>query len=106
MLSIVCRLSRGASAPLDCGSTPGRRGNIDASDVAAVAGPVNFPAERLPGWLAAIHAWLPPQHAAIVMRGTLTDGFVTTGLGESFAILGAWAVGAWLLTAWLITRRG
>ena len=40
------------------------------------------------------------------MRGTLTDGFVTTGLGESFAILGAWAVGAWLLTAWLITRRG
>lgn len=68
--------------------------------------PVNFPAERLPGWLAAVHAWLPPQHSALVMRGTLTDGLVTGGLGESFAILGVWAAGSWLLTAWVIGRRG
>ena len=68
--------------------------------------PINFPAARLPGWLAGIHAWLPPQHAAIVMRGTLTDGLEAGGLGESFAILGAWAVGSWLLTAWVISRRG
>lgn len=68
--------------------------------------PVNFPAERLPGWLAALHTWLPPQHSALVMRGTLTDGLVTDGLGPSFAILGVWAVGSWLVTAWVIGRRG
>ncbi|MBT5773403.1 MAG: ABC transporter permease [Dehalococcoidia bacterium] len=68
--------------------------------------PVNFPAERLPGWLQAAHEWLPPQHAALVMRGTLTEGLVDGGVGESFAILGAWAVGATLVTAWVLGRRG
>ncbi len=68
--------------------------------------PVSFPAERLPGWLAAVHAWLPAQHSALVMRGTLTDGLVTGGLGESFAILGVWAVGSWLVAKWVIGRRG
>lgn len=67
--------------------------------------PISFPAERLPGWLEAVHEWLPPQHAALVMRGTLTEGLVEEGLARSFAILGAWAVGSWLLTAWVITRR-
>ncbi len=68
--------------------------------------PVNFPAERLPGWLQAVHSWLPAEHSALVMRGTLTDGLVTEGLGPSFAILGVWAVGSWLLSAWVLGRRG
>lgn len=68
--------------------------------------PINFPSNRLPDWLAVLHGWLPMEHSAIVMRGTLTDGLVTGGLGESFAILGGWAVASWVLTAWVIGRRG
>ena len=67
--------------------------------------PISFPADRLPGWLQATHEWLPAQHAAIVMRGTLTDGLVEERLAPSFAILTVWAIGSWLLTAWVITRR-
>jgi len=68
--------------------------------------PISFPAERLPGWLQAVHQWLPAEHAANVMRGTLTDGLLEAPLWESFAILGVWAIGSWLVTAWVITRRG
>lgn len=67
--------------------------------------PISFPAERLPGWLQATHEWLPAEHAAIVMRGTLTDGLIEERLAPSFAVLGAWAIGSWLVTAWVITRR-
>lgn len=67
--------------------------------------PVSFPAERLPGWLQAVHTWLPPEHSANVMRGTLTDGLVDGGLLKSFAVLVAWAIASWALTAWVITRR-
>lgn len=67
--------------------------------------PVSFPAERLPGWLQATHEWLPPEHAANVMRGTLTDGLVEGSLVPSFAVLTVWALGSWALTAWVITRR-
>ena len=67
--------------------------------------PISFPAERLPGWLQAVHQWLPPEHAANVMRGTLTEGLLDDPLWESFAILGVWALGSWILTAWVITRR-
>ena len=66
--------------------------------------PINFPPERLPTWLAAVHAWLPLQHAANVVRAGLTDGLATQ-VGKSFAILGAWAVASWLLTAWVVGRR-
>jgi len=66
--------------------------------------PINFPPERLPGWLAAIHRWLPLQHSANVMRAGLTDG-IATDVGVSFAVLGCWALGAWLLTGWVVGRR-
>jgi len=74
--------------------------------VVVLFSPINFPPDRLPDWLATAHRWLPAQHSALVMRGTLTDGLVREGLGESFAILGVWAVGSSLLTAWVISRRG
>lgn len=67
--------------------------------------PISFPVERLPGWLEAIRQWLPPQHAAVVMRGTLTEGLTEEALLPSFAILVAWAVGCWLITSWVLTRR-
>lgn len=67
--------------------------------------PVSFPAERLPDWLQAVHTWLPPEHAANVMRGTLTDGLVDGSLLPSFALLSVWALVAWAITARVITRR-
>ncbi len=36
--------------------------------------PINFPPERLPGWMASMHWFLPFQHSANVMRAGLTEG--------------------------------
>jgi len=66
--------------------------------------PINFPADRLPDWLAFVHAGLPFQHAANVMRACLTEGF-SSNVGTSFAILGAWAMASWTITAWVVGRR-
>lgn len=66
--------------------------------------PINFPPERLPAWLAALHQGLPFQHAANVMRAGLTDG-LATHVAQSFAILSGWAGASWILTAWVVGRR-
>jgi ABC-2 type transport system permease protein len=66
--------------------------------------PINFPADRLPGWLATAHQGLPMMHAANVVRAGLTEG-LATGVGTSFAVLGVWAAAAWILTAWVVGRR-
>ena len=66
--------------------------------------PINFPADRLPGWLAALHQGLPMMHAANVVRAGLTEG-LATGVGTSFAVLGGWAGAAWIVTAWVVGRR-
>lgn len=67
--------------------------------------PINFPAERLPGWLQAIHRVLPFEHAAVVVRGSLTEGLVED-VGFSFAVLAAWTVASWTATLWVLNRRG
>lgn len=67
--------------------------------------PINFPADRLPRWLALLHEPLPFLHSANVMRAGLTDG-LATDVGRSFVVLGVWAVGSWLVTAWVVGRRG
>ncbi len=54
--------------------------------------PLNFPADRLPGWLATIHSVLPIQAMGEVMRGTLASNSFPITLG-AFALLGAWCVG-------------
>lgn len=66
--------------------------------------PINFPPDRLPAWMAAVHQGLPFQHAANVMRAGLSDG-LATDVGRSFAILGAWALASWILTARVVLRR-
>jgi ABC-2 type transport system permease protein len=66
--------------------------------------PINFPPERLPDWLASIHRYLPFQHSANVVRAGLTEG-LATAVGESFAILGGWALLSWAVTAWVVGRR-
>jgi ABC-2 type transport system permease protein len=66
--------------------------------------PINFPPERLPDWFAAIHAWLPFQHSANVIRAGLTEGMATE-VGRSFTILGVWAAASWAITGWVVGRR-
>jgi ABC-2 type transport system permease protein len=66
--------------------------------------PLNFPADRLPGWLATIHSILPIQAMGEVMRGTIAANSFPVGLG-SFALLGAWCVGSFAVTSAVLTRR-
>jgi ABC-2 type transport system permease protein len=66
--------------------------------------PINFPPERLPGWYAAIHHYLPFQHAAVVMRDALTDG-LGTNVRFSYAVLSAWTLLGWLVTWRVLGRR-
>jgi ABC-2 type transport system permease protein len=65
--------------------------------------PVMFPAERLPGWLQAIHKVLPIQYMADLTRGTLTD--LDVNLGLAFIIVGAWCVAGFFITLVVINRR-
>lgn len=66
--------------------------------------PVNYPAERLPGWAQSVHDWLPFEHAANAMRSSLTE---TLGedVGRTVIILVAWAIGSWIATYWVLERR-
>jgi ABC-2 type transport system permease protein len=66
--------------------------------------PLNFPADRLPGWLAAIHNVLPIQAMGQVMRGTIASNTfpITTG---AFLLLGAWCAASFTATGFVMTRR-
>jgi ABC-2 type transport system permease protein len=65
--------------------------------------PVMFPAERLPGWLQAIHRVFPIQYMADLVRGTLTD--LSINMGKAFAITGAWCAAGLIITSLLVGRR-
>jgi ABC-2 type transport system permease protein len=67
--------------------------------------PLNFPAERLPGWLAAIHAVLPIQAMGELVRGTLA-GDVFALEGRSWLLLAAWCVGSFAVVWKALERRG
>jgi ABC-2 type transport system permease protein len=67
--------------------------------------PLNFPPERLPDWLATIHAVLPIQAMGEVIRGTLA-GNVFPLVAGPFLLLGAWCIAAFALTGRVLTRRG
>lgn len=66
--------------------------------------PINFPVERLPGWLAELHRFLPVKYAADVVRGTLAKGY-SDGLESGFTVLGVWFVVAFGITYAVVTRR-
>ncbi len=65
--------------------------------------PVMFPPERLPGWMQAIHKFLPIQYMADISRGTLTD--LPVNQGRAFAIVGAWCVACFIFTYFMVRRR-
>jgi ABC-2 type transport system permease protein len=67
--------------------------------------PLNFPPERLPDWLQAIHALLPIQAMGEVIRGTVAaNSFpLTTG---PWLVLIVWCVGGLGVTYATLRRRG
>ena len=53
--------------------------------------PLNFPAERLPDWLATIHQFLPVQAMGEVIRGTVASNVFPLTL-EPFVVLTVWCI--------------
>jgi ABC-2 type transport system permease protein len=66
--------------------------------------PINFPVERLPTWLAALHRFLPIKYAADAVRGTLAAGYADD-LRLAFTVLGVWFVTSFGATYVVVTRR-
>ena len=67
--------------------------------------PINFPAERLPDWLQAVHEVLPVQAMAEVLRGSLaSDTFPLTS--APFVLLSIWCAMALALSYATLQRRG
>lgn len=66
--------------------------------------PVNFPSERLPGWLATIHDFLPVQYMAEVVRGTLASN-VFEARPVAFLVLGTWCIAGFVATYLAMARR-
>ena len=66
--------------------------------------PLNFPADRLPGWLATIHGFLPIQAMGELMRGTLAANTFPLTAG-AFLLLGAWCAATFAATSVVLTRR-
>jgi ABC-2 type transport system permease protein len=51
--------------------------------------PVNFPGDRLPGWLQGVHQVLPIAHMGDLVRATLVGG-TETNVGLDLVVLGLW----------------
>jgi ABC-2 type transport system permease protein len=66
--------------------------------------PLNFPADRLPDWLAAAHRVLPFQAMGEVVRGTLASTAFPLS-GSAFLLLGAWCAGSLAVAGVVLARR-
>ncbi len=66
--------------------------------------PLDFPPERLPSWLAAIHSVLPVQSMGEIIRGTLAGDVFPVPAG-AFALVGAWCVVSFAITMVVLERR-
>lgn len=65
--------------------------------------PINFPADRMPGAVQALHQLLPIQYMADLVRWSLT-GLVESGIGLSFAVVTAWC-SAGIAFSWRVAVR-
>ncbi|HVM53910.1 MAG TPA: ABC transporter permease [Acidimicrobiales bacterium] len=65
--------------------------------------PVNFPAERLPGWLQAVHQVLPIASMADLVRATLVGG-IETDVGSALLVLAAWCTFGMVVTWRSVSR--
>lgn len=66
--------------------------------------PINFPAERLPSWLAVIHRYLPMQHVAEAMRASFAPEYFTAE-PASYLILTAWTIVSFGLSVFALRKR-
>lgn len=66
--------------------------------------PINFPIDRLPGWLAAVHHVLPIHHMALIVRSSLTDGLVDATARDWLNVTG-WTLLAGLVCGLVLVRR-
>lgn len=66
--------------------------------------PINYPPERLPGWMQSLHDWLPFEASGQVMRGTLTDGLVDD-LVRPFILLAVWGLASLAVAYAVMIRR-
>lgn len=66
--------------------------------------PLNFPADRLPGWLRAIHGVLPIQAMGETIRGSLAPASFPLA-ASSFALLAVWCAAGFVVAYAAINRR-
>ena len=66
--------------------------------------PINFPADRMPGFLQAIHQVLPVQYMADLVRGGLT-GVYEGSAASAFAVVGAWCLAGLAVSYRAATRQ-
>lgn len=64
--------------------------------------PINFPADRLPGWLQAVHEVLPLEAMAGLVRHTLSGAASNT---TDWLQVAAWALASFMLSAHSAARR-
>lgn len=67
--------------------------------------PINFPIDRLPGWLQDVHRILPITYMADAIRGGLTGRF-TDSAPLVFGVVAAWCAGGLGLSVRAARRRG
>ena len=67
--------------------------------------PLNFPSERLPDWLQAIHGVLPIAAMGDVVRGSLATASFPLSTA-SFLLLAGWCVGGTIVAYASLNRRG
>jgi ABC-2 type transport system permease protein len=67
--------------------------------------PLTFPPERLPGWLASVHAVAPIQSMGELLRGTIIGGAHPVE-AMAFVTFGLWAGISLIITSLVMARRG
>jgi ABC-2 type transport system permease protein len=91
--AIVLVALTGAAVGYGLASTlaPQVTGQVTAflSIVILLFSPINFPADRMPGFLQVVHSVLPIQYMADVMRGSLTGRYDDPAV-LAFVVVGGW----------------
>lgn len=66
--------------------------------------PINFPIDRLPNWLANVHAFLPIQYMAESVRATLVQEHFEQSWFHFF-VIGSWLLISFSLSYFAVTKR-
>jgi ABC-2 type transport system permease protein len=66
--------------------------------------PINYPIERLPGFLILIHKFLPIKYMADLIRGNLTN-IESGNMLTAFLVVSSWCIACFYITYKIVTRR-